>query len=371
LFNFKKLPKQNDEENITYSVEVVDEKSYIASLDFVDDLSTIKTLTINKFALLALANRCIDDDAYVSVYTNATTVLVLVVEQKELIFSRTTQMDVSDPQTLQINIAENITQTLSYITNQFRDLELKTLALSGSIALDDVISQHIAMLNKLNISILYPNSFVKNIDAEESQIQILSLGTSFVDTSHQLLPKRILSIRQFKFISTVLLALSFVFLLVVSYFTLSAYMKYTDLTSENKVLQSRYLNLLKHTKMLSQKELEEYMNHIIMVKKYLKDTPVDAALLIKPLIEMNKPIEFDYKNEEGVISFKAVFEKHFKELKNLYIFEKEFENKINEINKSITIEKKVTTDYEQLIYKADIHTPSKNNTSSKRRRRRQ
>ena len=369
LFNFKKIPKQNDEENIIYSVEVVDEKAYIASLDFVKDLSSIKSATTNKFALLSLANRCINDDHYICVYTNARTVLVLAVEQKELIFSRAISIDVSDPQTLQMHIAENITQTLSYIANQFRDIKFNTLALSGSIALDDVIPQHIAMLNNLNISILYPNSFVQNIDAEESQTQILPLGTSLVAKSNQFLPKVILGIRQFHFVSALFLALSSIILLVMCYFTLNAYNKYTDLANEKKVLESRYLNLLSHTKMLSQKELTTYINHIIMVKKYLQNTPVDSILLIKPLIEMDKPIEFEYKNEDGIISFKAIFEKQFKELKNLYTFEKEFNKRFEKIKNIVKIEKKIATDYEQLIFKANVYT-LKNNAGSKSRGRR-
>jgi len=369
LFNFKKLPKQNDEENITYSVEVVDEKVCIASLDFVKDLSSIKSATTNKFALLSLANKCIDDDQYICVYTNATIVLILAVEQKELIFSRTISIDTSNPQTLQMNIAENITQTLSYIGNQFRDVKFKTLALSGSIALDDVVSQHIAMLNNLNISILYPNSFVQNINAEESQSQLLPLGASLVAKSNQFLPKIILGVRQFNFVSAISLVLSLVVLLVMCYFSLNAYNKYSDLANKNKVLESRYLNLLSQTKMLSQKELTKYINHIVMVKKYLQNTPIDTVLLVKPLIEMDKPIGFECKNEDGVISFKAIFEKHFKELKNLYKFEKEFNKRFEEINNIVKIEKKITTDYKQLIFKADVHTLKSSDILKTRRRR--
>jgi len=371
LFNFKKLPKQNDEENIIYSVEAIDENSYIASLSFVTDFSKITSATTNKFALLSLSNRCIDEDNYICVHANATTVTVLAIEQKELIFSRATLIDSSDAQAIQINIAENITQTLSYISNQFRDIQFKTLALSGSIALDDVITQHILMLNNLNISILYPNSFVQNIDAEESQAHILSLGAYLVEKTNQFLPKKLLALRQFNFTSSIFLALSGALLFVMLYFVFDAYIKYTDLTTKNEVLKSRYLNLFSKTKMLPEKELKKYTNHISMVKKYLKNSPVDTALILKPLIELDKPTEFDYKDENGIVSFKLVFEKHFKELKNLYKFEKEFNSKFRNINTIIKIEKKTTIDYEKMIYKTNINTVDKSSIHVKKRKRRQ
>jgi len=371
LFNFKKLPKQNDEENIIYAVEALDEKTYLEALNFVDDFSKIKSATTSKFSLLSLANRCIDAQYYICVYTHATTVLVLAVGQKELIFSRVTTIESQSPETMQMDIAENITQTISYISNQFRDIKFQTLALSGSVALDDVIAQHIAMFNNINISILYPKTFIKNINAEESQEHILSLGGALVEKSNQFLPKLILGMQRFNIITSVCVVLSLIFLSFMIYFTFIGYEDYSDLIQQNKILKNRYLSTISHTKMLPKEELKKYGYNIYMTKTYLKDSPIDKIIELKPLISLLKPSKFEYKNEKGSVVLKISFEKKFSELMSLYRFEKEFDTRFNAIKKKLKITKSSTVDYKQLLYKAEISTVKANTISHKRRVRRQ
>ncbi len=371
LFNFKKLPKQNDEENITYTVEALDKKAYLEALSFVDDFSKIKSATTSKFSLLSLANKCINAEYYICVYTHATTVLVLAVEQKELIFSRVTTIELQAPETMQMDIAENITQTISYISNQFRDVKFQTLVLSGSIALDDVIAQHIAMFNNLNISILYPKTFIQNINAEESQEHILSLGSALVEKPNQFLPKLILGIQQFNIIATVGIVLSSILLSFMIYFTFTRYEDYSNLIQQNKVLKNRYLSTLSHTKMLPKEELKKYKYNIYMTKTYLKESFIDKIIELKPLISLEKPSNFEYKNEKGSISLKVSFEKKFGELVNLYKFEKEFDSRFNAIKEKLKITKKTTVDYKQLLYKTEITTIKEKLVNQRQRARRQ
>jgi len=371
LFNFKKLPKQNDEKNIVYNIEVLDEKEYLDALSFVDNYFKIKSITTNKFSLLSLANRCIDAEYYMCVYTQGSTVLVLAVEQKELIFSRTTTIESQNPETMRMDIAESITQTISYISNQFRDMKFQTLALSGSVALDDVIPQHIAMLNNLNISILYPNTFVKNINAEESQEHILSLGSALVEKSNHFRPKLILGIRQFNLITTVGLVLSFTALLVMLYFTFNTHNNYSELVQKNKILKNHYLYTLSQTKMLSNKELQKYRYNIYMTKTYLKESPIDKIIELKPIISLVKPSQFEYRNEQGTFSLEVSFEKKFDKLIDLYNFKKKFENQFNLIKEKFKFTKETTVDYKKLLYSTKITTTKEQSLNQKQIKRKQ
>jgi len=367
LFNFYKSFKQNDEENITYRVEAVDENEYLERLAFVDDFSKIESLTINKFALLSLANRCIDEKYFICVHTIESHIIILAVEEKELIFSRTITIDSSNPEAIQMNIAENITQTISYINTQFRDIEFKTLSLSGDIAVDEVIAQHIMMLNSVNISVMYPNTFVKNFNAEESQNYILSLGAALAPKSNQFIPKFILGMRQFSLIGTITIFLSLSFLFVMLYFTFNTYEKYQNLLLTKEQLQRQYNEEVAQVKMIPQDELEKYMYHIFMVNRYIKTTPVDILLAMKPLISLSKPKQFSYKNEEGKLSFEVKFEKRFHTLKELYEFEREMKKRVKEMKKSMQVEEKSTTDYKQFLYKLELKTKSKKSTKRVRR----
>ena len=370
LFNFHKLPKQNDEEYISYNVDVLDEKAYLDALDFVDDFSKIKSSTTSKFALLSLANQCITQNFYICVYTTAKIIIILAVENKELIFSRTIIVEPSSAETMQMDITEQITQTISYINNQFRDIQFKTLVLSGSIALDDVIPQHIMMFNNVEISVLYPNTFVQNIDAEESQTYILPLGTLFLPKSNQFLPKVVLGIRQFNITALLSLIASSILLCFMFYFTFNAYEKYSELSDKNQLLSAKYAQVRAQAKILPQKELSRYANHIYMVNKYFKNTPADELKLLEPLVNMSKPIKFEYKDKDGQIDFKVDFEKKFTKLINLYKFGEEFNNRFNDINSSIKIDKSVVIDYKTLTYKVQIHTVNKNDNRTRVKARR-
>ncbi len=368
LFNYKKLPKQNDEKNINYSVEALDENKYLEALSFLDHYSKIKTTTTNKFALLSIANKCIDNDYYICVYTYANTILILAVEQKELIFSRAATIVSQTPETMQIEIAENITQTISYIYNEFRDIEFTTLILSGSIALDDAIPQHIAMFNDLNIAILYPNTFVKNLHADESQEYILPLGSALVEKSNRFPPKKILGYRQFDTVTAISVVISFVMLIFTSYLVFNGYENYENLTQKNKLLKQKYLYAISQAKMLPKKELENYEYIIDMTKKYLKDSPTDVIIELKPLVSLAKPIKFQYENKGGDVVFTLSFEKQFDELVNLYKFEKKFDSKFNALKEKLKITKKTTVDYKKLLYRTEI-SRQKNKVVKRKQRR--
>ncbi len=368
LLNFKRVPKQNDDENIIYNIEAIDEKAYLDTLSFVNDFSTIKSATTNKFAFLSLANRCLDSSNYICAFTYANTVLILAVEEKEMIFSRSITIESATPESMQMDIAESITQTLSYVSNQFRDIDFKTLAISGSIALDDVVPQHIMMFSNINISILYPNTFIKNLDAEDSQKYILALGSIFVEKNNQFFPKVIKGVQQFNLITTTALLVLFFSLIGMAFFSFTEFEKYDALVEKNKMLQDKYLYEFSHTKMLPKKELEMYEYSIYMTNKYLDNTPTDILIILKPLMVLEKPSLFKCKMNEGKIIFEMEFEKKFKELVTLYKFEKKFNDTLDQITKKVDIEKTTTVDYKQLIYKATIKTKKIEQIKSRRRR---
>jgi len=369
LFNFKTIQKQTNEENTLINVEAIDETTFLKSLSFIKDLSQIRSTTTNKFALLALANKCIQVKSYICVHTYAKTILIIAIENKELIFSRSTEVQSQTPETIQMDIAENITQTLSYINNQFREINFKTVALSGSIALDDVIPQHITMFSNVNISILYPNTFIENLTNEEPQEYILSLGSALVPKENRFVPKVIKGIQQFNLLTNSLLLLSLLLLIVMGYFSFNKFKDYEDLLQKNQILKHRYITAYRHTKMLSHIELDKYAYTIDMTNKYLDKTPTDILIAVKPLMLLDKPSTFQYKYEQGKISFTMDFDKQFSRLVNLYKFEKKFNRTMETISKNILIEKSVSVDYKNLLYKASIKT--KKNIQHHKRERRQ
>lgn len=368
LLNYQKLTVQNDEENVSYSVEILDEKEYLEALSFVNDFRKIKSVTTNKFAFLSLANKCMGKEPYICVYTHADKVIMLAVEQKELLFSRSITINSQNPQTMQMDMAENIVQTLSYISSQFRDVKFKKLALCGSIALDDVIAEHINMFAHFNISILYPNTFVKNLTAEASQEHILSLGSALVDKSHKIIPKSVLGVWQFNVASMFTLIISIILFLFAFFISFQEYMHYEDLTQKNALVKENYLQTLSQTKMLPQKELQRYVDHITITKLYLKTSPLDFAIQLKPLIALSTPMKFDCKNENNKLECKVTFQEKFSKLKELYAFEQNFNESYGKMRDTLQVSKNTKIDYKNLTLTIELSS-KKSALNNKRRRR--
>jgi len=367
LLNYNRSPNQTeDNEEISYEVRAIDEKKYLETLKSIGNFENIRSITVSEYSLLNISNKCIKEKEFISVYVQAKRIVVIAVKEEKLIFSRTIDVASSTPETLQMEIAENITQTLSYIGTQIRDIRFKTLVISGSIALDDVISSQITMYNNMNISILYPNTFIKNLAPLDAQEHILTIGALLTPKSYRFMPETILGLQQYEKISTFLLLLSILGLGYISYTTFDQYLEYAKLIKKNRTLKNSYIATLKRTKMFSKDELSLYLKHIERVKLYLSKNPMEIFIELKPLIGLIKPISFKYKDNS---SFEIIFGKRFKELKDLYNFDKAFSDIFEKINKEKKFFKKVKIDYKNLVYSVKISPTDKKAKGKKPGRR--
>lgn len=357
LLNYNRSPNQTEDiEEISYEVRAVDEKKYLETLKSIGNFENIRSITVSEYSLLNISNKCIKDKEFISVYVQAKRIVVIAVKEENLIFSRTIDVASSTPETLQMEIAENITQTLSYIGTQIRDIRFKTLVISGSIALDDVISSQITMYNNMNISILYPNTFIKNLAPLDAQEHILTIGALLTPKSYRFMPETILGLQQYEKVSSLLLFSSVLILCYTFYALFDEYIRYSKLLEKNHNLKKSYLLALKNTKMFPKGELKLYLDHIERVKTYLDDAPVDILIELKDLIELSRPVSFSYKSSN---SFEIVFEKKFKGLKELYNYEKIFSKKFDKINNHKKFMEKVSINYQSLTYSVKISPAAK------------
>lgn len=161
IFNFSPLPNSEDIENISYAVEGVFEDEYLSALELVGDVNHIKRATTAKFSLLAISNKCLDVDSYFSVYTYGNNIIIIAVHNKKIIFSRSNTIVANNAELRILNTVEEINQTINYARGQFRDVKFSTVAVSGSVAIDDTITEHLFLsLSYIGMSVLYPNTFI-------------------------------------------------------------------------------------------------------------------------------------------------------------------------------------------------------------------
>jgi len=371
LFNHDKLLNQPDEESSIYQVDGVDENEYSKSLEVIQNWEKIKSASLSKFALLALSNLCIKEEVYISVYTSGNKILVLAIAEKKILFSRSNVISSPSPESLQLDMTAEINQTISYIQQQYRSIRFTAIVLSGQMAIDDRIAEQLLMINTLPICILYPNHLVENIENEEGQSHILSLGNLFIPKKYQFFPSSLLGLRQFNLISTILLGLSTCIFLTVSYFTFDEYSRYSDLLSNYKTIKNRLINTVKRTKTLSLDDLDKSLNHLSIAEKHLKDHPSDMAILLKPLITLLKPISWSWEHSETALTLDVKFEKKFHTLSDLHDFEVQFNTLFGDINSTLTMSNIPTTDYKKLHYKSEVKivsTQGNRNKNSRKRR---
>lgn len=208
LSNYYKIFQNLHEKKTTYHIDGVIEKNYLNTLNIVDDLSKIKSATLSKFALLGLSKECIKEESYFSIHAQENKVTVLAVHKNVLIFTRSSSASANNIENREVDMAEEMSQTIFYVQQQFRDIKFSTIALSGSLAVDEVIARNIYMATELPVIILYPNTFLKGMKNAQPQEYIIPIGNLFVPKSMQFLPDELLSLRQFEAVKQLLLAVS-------------------------------------------------------------------------------------------------------------------------------------------------------------------
>jgi len=370
LFNYYEVFKNKHENTITYQVDGVNTEEYTKKLLLTGDLNKIKSSSTTKFALFSLSKKCIKQESYFSIYTHAKNIIILAIHKNILIFSRTSNVNVESVEMQQINMIDDINQTISYIQQHYRDIKFSAIALSGSLAIDDIAPEHLQMSTDLPVSVLYPNTFIRGLENEELQHYIIPIGNLFIPKKFQFLPVSILNFRQYSLISNILLIISILSIFITSFFTYEKYLSYSDAFNKYEISRNKLINTIKKTDAREEKTLKKDLQHIYKTEKYLQHYPSDAILTLKPLIQLQKPKDIEWKNEDGKIEMKVVFEKSFYKLAKLNKFEKEFGKRFNDINSSYKFTYTTETDYQKMIFNATVDIDKTQNKTQKQAKRR-
>ena len=370
LFNYCQLAKNEQDNTITYQIDGVNTAEYTEKLLLTGDLNKIKSSSTTKFALFSLSEKCIKQESYLSIYTQAKNIIILAIHKNVLIFSRTSSVKIEAIEMQHINMIDEINQTISYIQQQYRDIKFSAIALSGSLAIDDVVPEHLHMSTNLPVSVLYPNTFVKGLDNEELQHYIIPVGSLFIPKKFQFLPASILNFRQYSLISNILITISILSIFVISFFTYEKYISYSDALNRYETSKSELMDIMKKTDAREEKTLKRDLQHIYKTEKYLQHYPSDAILALKPLIQLQKPKDIEWENGDGNIEMKVVFEKSFNKLAKLSKFEKEFKKRFNDINSSYKFIYTTNTDYQKMIFNTTLKTDKAQDKTRKQARRR-
>ncbi|MDD5373550.1 MAG: hypothetical protein PHO62_09020 [Sulfurimonas sp.] len=355
MFNYYEIAQKEKSENSIYQVDGVYEKEYLDKLNLIDDLSQIEGATVSKFALFGISQECIKAESYFSVYTSSNKITTIAVHKGEIVYSRTNSVVAKNAELRILNMVAEINQTINYVKGQFRDIKFSTIAFSGTIAIDDTIAEHLYLsISDINITILYPNTFVRGIENEDVQSYIIALGAIFVPRKFQFLPTLVQGIKQYKLASKILFIASFVPLLVLSFITFEKYLSYNDSFEKYEMLKTALAKVVKNTQTHSQDELQKSLNYLEIIERHLEYHPVDLITVLKPLIKLQKIENLEWKYQQNNLELKATFIKSFDTLESLYEFEKRFYKEFDDINTTLKHAYTKQTDYTKLNFASTI-----------------
>lgn len=354
LLNYHILSENSSNDTTTYQVDGVYEDNYVETMNALGNLSEIKSATSSRFALFGLSEQCIKEESYLSVYTQGNRVDILAVHKGIPIFNRVGTLIADDLVNRQISMVDEISTTITYIQRQFYDIEFSTIALSGSISIDDTVAERLYTLTQTPVTVLYPNTFILGLPNEKAQHFIIALGSYFVPKSCQFLPLSLMGNHQYRFLQNILLVASIVMLLSISFLTYEKYERYNEALERYASIKDRLVHMVRKTDTYSQEYLQYSMRYLEIGEKYLRYHPSDLLLALKPLIMLQKPEHFNWEYYENEPKFGVTFTKPFESLDALYQFEKRFQKKFNKIKTIQPLTFLNQTDYVNMQFKGIV-----------------
>lgn len=370
LSNYYKIFKNLRGKKTTYHIDGVKEKNYFDTLHQVGDLDKIKSATLSKFSYFCLSQKCIKNKSYFSIYAQENKALLLTIHDNIPIFARTFNVTTEDSVFRENDISEEITQTISYVQQQFRDIDFSLIALGGSLARNGEISEKIYNSTSIGVTTLYPNTFVLGLKNEQLQDYIIPLGNLFVPKKMQFLPETILSLRQFETTKRILLATSVVALLMSAFLAYGKYVSFYSSLQRYEIIKKDLTQMTDGVDTFSHEALSQSLRNLEIAQQYLQNNPVDLLLNLEKLINRIKPDTLLWKYHEDSLRFEIRFVKSFDSLEALYSFEKKFDQEFRNINKDSSFNYMPHTDYTKMVFNSLITLHAGNSTSLKEQRRR-
>jgi len=370
MFTYYEISRDSHDETITYQVDGVYEKEYLKLFECPDKLEDVKTATTSRYALFSLSQKCIDADSYLVVYSRGSKIVLLAVSKNRLIFSRASTVIVDKPEDRQSTIVDEISRTIAYTNQQFRDINFSSIAISGSLAIDDEVCEHIYMAFQIPVTVLYPNTFVKGLIEEEHQSYILAIANFFVGKDFEFIPNFVKNAQTFSLSKNILLVLSSLILFIIMFFTFEAYENYITMLNRFTNIESRLTQMVRKSEMHSKEELEKNFVQLQIAEKYLQYRPSDILLTLKPLIDLDKPVSLAWNNENEIPFVKLNFKKSFTTLETLHAFEYDFLQALEKINSTYQLKHTNKTNYAKMNFEYIVSSVEKKKAPPIRRRRR-
>jgi hypothetical protein len=350
LFNRLYTTVDASGESANHRFEGVVESEVLDAISVVPNLEFVRRISTHPYALFSLTESIFSGKSYLCVYAQENKNLIIAVSGGVLLFSRVGVLQSDDEIEKIMEQISDINRTVAYAHQQYREAKFEFIVLSGIIADGEMTSEQLYNSTGLRITVLAPTLMVKGLDKAIAQNFIPEMGMVFLGNTMNFLPDRVKAAREFYLGGLIALGLAFFFMLFGVFQGYGAYETYQESLDTYSSVESQLFRTLKKTDTLDDKELQE------IIAQLKSSTPLhhhilDELIVLDKVLQLSKPasVIFDESKKSLVLEFRH----QSKNLMELYLFEKQFKNTVEMLQKSDMIAA-YKIDYNTFVFGATL-----------------
>ncbi|MCX6060988.1 MAG: hypothetical protein NT103_01855 [Campylobacterales bacterium] len=336
-------------ESAIHRYEGLSEKEILIHIAPIPKHEYLRRISVERYALFALAQHAFKGRSYLCVYTEEKRNLIVAVDNGTLLFSRVGFMQSEDEIGQIMEQINDISRTVAYAHQQYREAKFEFIAICGNIADGEIVPMQLNASTGLGVTVLAPTLIVDGLEPNMAQNSILEIGMLFLDNTMNFLPNSVKAAREFYLGSAIAIVIACAFMLFGLFQSYDAYTSYQSSLDEYDAVESQLYQTLRNTDTLDDKQLQE------ITAQLKSSTPLhhhllDDLILFDNVLKLIKPQGVSFtEGGELILDFKH----QCKTLLELYLFEKNFRHNVDTM-KDTQVIAAYKTDYNTLTFEATL-----------------
>lgn len=331
-----------------YEREIYDAISPLTQWEHID------AITSEVYALFSISEEIFRDKSYLSVYTQEDRNLIVAVNNGTLLFSRVGELQSTDEIERVMEQISDINRTVAYAHQQYREVAFEFIAISGNIADGEMATIQLQAITGLRVCTLAPTLMVKGLELSTAQNYILDIGMLYLPESMNFLPARVKAIKEFDFGTKIVFSIALLVMVLGVYFSFSAYTEYQAGRDDYHNTRAQLEQTLQNTVTFDNDQLQKAIA-LLEVSTEVDHHFLDSMIVFDDLFSLIHPSQSAYSHtpEGGVLTLS--FSKKCTTLKELYLFEKTFKQKIATLKPQLaSITPLYKINYDTLTFEATV-----------------
>ncbi|WP_281951527.1 hypothetical protein [Nitrosophilus kaiyonis] len=347
VFNYYLSEKNEANNQNIYHIEAIKKSEILEKISSIDKKENIKIITTDYHALKAATKKTTNLNTFISVFIENNHIIYVATYEDKVLYRRESFIYIENPLLRPENIASDISRTVMFIKQQYRNIDFKNIVFAGDLKDLEGVFENLSLHGFL-LSMPYAKVFSKSITVDNFLKNFINLGLLNDKDIINFEPIELKSQKQFnKFYYFVLS----VIVLIGLYFGYEDFNLFTDLLKKQDIIDEKIetiKRLKQNTKILDSKDLEFYINYFQNQNLSIKSEFLNDFAIIEPILRIIKPEKIGAN--DAII--KVEIYKKFNRLQNLMNLNKKFKNEIEKIKQKAELIEKTELDFENLVFKS-------------------